>query len=226
MTSLRGHFWSREVMWAISCHVMDTSCTLQPCKSSNVPKNLFICLLQPLPGDFRSNNVTSGWLPVMWGHVLSFPVTWLSYLKLELYAFSSHFQVSYGEMTSLPGHFRSREVTLRHFLSSDGHLRVTAMQELKRTQNWTYTPSTATPRWLSVKWRHFRVSSGHVRSRDVISCNVTATSCDLKPCKSSNVPKTRPIRLLQPLSDDFRSNDVTSGSLPVTWGHVNLFPVS
>ena len=37
---------------------------------------------------------------------------------------------------------------------------------------------------------HFRVTSGHFRSRDVISCHVTATSCELQPCRSLNIPKT------------------------------------
>ena len=58
------------------------------------------------------------------------------YPKLDLYAFYSHFQVTSGQMTSVLGHFQSREVT------------------------------------------------------DVIPCHVTATSCKLQPCRSSNVPKT------------------------------------
>jgi len=67
---------------------------------------------------------------------------------------------------------------------------------------------------------------GNVRSRDVISCHVTATSCELQPCRSSNVPKTWRINLLQSLQNGFRSNDVPPGSLPVTWGHVSSFPVT
>jgi len=34
-------------------------------------------------------------------------------------AFYSQFQVTSGQMTSLPGHFRSHEVTWHHFLSRD-----------------------------------------------------------------------------------------------------------
>jgi len=34
-------------------------------------------------------------------------------------AFYSHFQVTSAQMTSLPGHFRSPEVTWRDFLSHD-----------------------------------------------------------------------------------------------------------
>ena len=126
----------------------------------------------------------------------------------------------------------------------------------------TYRPSTATSMWLPVKWRYFRVTSGHFRSRDVIfwhltaissmlqpcrssnvpktwlianysrfqvtsgemkslpdhfrsshviSCHVTATSCELQPCRCSNVPNTWLIGLPQPLPGAFRSNDVTSG---------------
>ena len=54
---------------------------------------------------------------------MSFPVTWLpppasySLIGSEMYgirqfsAFYSHFQVTSGQMTSLPGHFLSPEVT-------------------------------------------------------------------------------------------------------------------
>ena len=79
---------------------------------------------------------------------------------------------------------------------------------------------------LQAFYSHFQATSGqmtslpghfrHVGSHVVISCHVTATSCELQPCRSSNVPKTLLIGLLQPLPCDFRSNDVTSGSLPVT----------
>jgi len=122
---------SLPVTWChvISCHVTATSCEWQPCRSSNIPKSRITGLLQPLPGDFRSNDVTSRSLQV-------------------------------------------REVTWHLFLS------------------------------------------------------VTAASCELKLCKNSNVTKTRLIGLPQPLSGDFRSNYVTSGSLPVTWGHVTSYSVT
>jgi len=231
---------SRDI---ISCHVTATTCKLQPCKSTNVPKPSFrpfqplpgdfwwnftsgllpvkpgyitsfpvpwlpppasyrpagaqmhtkpvFGLLQPLPGDFRWNNITTESLlvvlghvtsfpvtslpppasyspvgsqtytnpelsaiyshlkvtsseitslPVATGHVTSFPVTWLpprasyssvgaqTYTKHEFSAFYSHLQMTSGEMTSLPGHFRSSLVTWCHFLSRDcNHLRVTAL---------------------------------------------------------------------------------------------------
>jgi len=37
----------------------------------------------------------------------------------EFSAFYSNFQVTSGQMTSLPGHLRLPEVTWRHFLSRD-----------------------------------------------------------------------------------------------------------
>jgi len=341
MTSLRvasSHIRSSDV---ISCHVTATSCELQLCRSSNIPKVRLIGPLQPLPGYLRWNDVTSGSLPVTWGHVMSFPAMSLStpasyspvvaetYPKLNLQAFYSYFwpfrsnditsgsfrsrQVTWryschvtatscelqpcgslnvpktwlighlqplprsGWMTSLQGHFWSREVRRRNFLSRDCHLlrvtalcelkhnqnltyrpstatsrlhpvkwrhfqshevswrhllsrdchllRVAALCELKRTQNLTFRPSTTTSRWLLVKGRHLRITSGHVRSGDVIFCYVTETSSELQPCASWNAPKTWPIGLLQPLPGDFRSKDVTSGSLPVTWGQVTSFPV-
>ena len=53
MTSLEGHFWSREAREVISCRVTATSCELQPCSSSNMHKTRVFGFLQPLPGDFR-----------------------------------------------------------------------------------------------------------------------------------------------------------------------------
>jgi len=41
------------------------------------------------------------------------------YSICEFSTFYSHFQVTSGEMTTPPGHFRSREVTWRHYLSRD-----------------------------------------------------------------------------------------------------------
>jgi len=40
--------------------------------------------------------------------------------RSKLYQFYNHFQVASGQMTSLPGYFRSPEVTCRHFTSCDG----------------------------------------------------------------------------------------------------------
>ena len=83
---------------------------------------------------------------------------------------------------------------------------------------------------LEAFYSHFQVTSclmtalpGHFRSHDAISYHVTATSSKLQLCRSSNVPKTSLVRLLRPLPGDFRSNNVTSGSLPVISGHVSHF---
>jgi len=159
---------------------------------------------------------------------MSFPVTLLpppasySLIGSEMYsirhfsAFYSHFQVPSGELTSLPGHFWSTKVTWRHFLSHDCLLlRATALQEVKCTVHATFRPSTATSRRLPLKWIHFWITSGHLRSRDLISCHVTASSCELQPCRNGNVQYT-PLFILQPIPGDFRLNDVTFGPLPVT----------
>jgi len=53
------------------------------------------------------------------------------------------------------------------------------------------------------------VNSGHLRSRDVISCHVTASYCELQRCRKWNVQYTRVFGLLQPIPGDFRSNHVT-----------------
>jgi len=129
MTSLPGHLLSPEVIRVISCRVTASSCELQPCRKWNVQYTRVFGLLQPVPGDFQSNDVTSGSLPVTGGHVTSFPVMCLpspascSLVGSEMYsirefsAFSSQFQATSGQMTSLPNHFRSLEVTWRHFPS-------------------------------------------------------------------------------------------------------------
>jgi len=231
-----GHLRSRDVS---SCHVTASSRELQPCKKWNIQYTPVFGLLQPLPADFRSNNATSGSLPVTWGHVTSFPVTWLppgasySLVGSEMYnigqlsVFYNHFQVTSGQMTSPPGHFRSPEVTWRHSLSHDCLLlRATALQEVKCTVYTSFRISTATSRWLPLKWRHFQVTSGHIKSHDVIFCHVTAFSCELQPCRKWNVQNTQVFDLRHPIPNDLRSNYVTSGSLPVTWGHVTSLTVT
>jgi len=185
-------------------------------------QKLDIRLLQPLRGDFRSNDVISGSLSVTWDRMTSFPVTWLpppasyspggaqTFQILYFYAFHSYLQVTSRQImssVSLPvtwGHVTSFPITWLPPLASN------RLVGLKRTQNSTY-----------VFYSHFQVTSrqmmsplGHFRwreARDVISCHVNATSCELQPCRSSNVPKTRLIRLLQPLPGDFVSNDITCG---------------
>jgi len=121
-------------------------------------------LLQSLSANFRSNDVTSGSLPVTWGHVTSFPAAWLP-----------------------PPARYSLVVSQMHSIC----------------QFW---PSTATSRLLPVKWCHFRITSGYVRSRDVIYCHVTASSCELQPCRKSNAQYTPALAFYS----DFK---VTSGQM-------------
>jgi len=137
-----------------------------------------------LPSHLRSPEVT-------WHHFLSRDCLLLRLQPCRMWyvqcmwvlAFYSHFQVTSGQMMSLPGHFRSFEVTSRHLLSPDCLLlRATALLEAKCTK-YEFWLSTLTSRWLSIKWHHFRVSSGHLRSHDVISCLVTASSCKLQRCR-------------------------------------------
>jgi len=334
-----GHLRSPDVIY---CHVTASHCELRPCRKWNVQYTPVLGLLQPPPGDFRSNDITSGSLPVTWGHLTSFPVTWLPppanyglvwsqmYSVCHFSAFYSLFQVTSGQM-SLPGHFRSpgsRDVischvtasscelalvgsegwSIRQFSAFYSHFQVTSGQITSLPVTWGHVMSFPVT-WLppptsyglvasemysirqfsafyshsqvtSVKWRHFRFTSGHLRSCDVICCHVTASSCEIQPCRKSNVQYTpvfgfyrhfqvtsgqmtsllghfRSLRsrdvfschvtasscglqtcrrsnaqytpvfgILQPLTGDFRSNDVTSGSLPVTWGRVTSFPVT
>jgi len=97
---------------------------------------------------------------------------------------------------------------------------------MKCTAKASFWPTTATATILPVKWRHFRVTSGHLRSCDVISCHVTASFCELQPSWKWNVQYTQVFGPLQALPGDFRSNYVTSGSLSFTYGHVILLPVT
>jgi len=129
MTSLRVtsvHLRSSD----ISCYVTATSFELQPCRKSNEQYTPVFGLLQPLPGDFRSNDVTSGSLPVTWGDVTSFCHVTASSCEVQpcrkwnaryapVFSLLQPLQVTSGQMTSLPGHFRSSEVTSRLFLSCD-----------------------------------------------------------------------------------------------------------
>jgi len=130
-------------------------------------------------------------------------------------------------MRSLPSHFRSPKITWRHFLPSGCLvLRATGLYSVKCTVYASFGPSTSTSRWLEVKWSPLQVTSGHLRSRNIISCEVTASYYELQRCRKWNVHCTQVFSFLQPLPGDFRSNDVTSGSLPVTWGHVTTFPIT
>jgi len=183
-----GHLKSHDI---ISCHVTASYCELQPCRKWNVQNMQVSSLLQPLPGNFRSNDVTSGSLPVNWGCVTSLPVTW---------------QVISGQMTSLP-------VTRCHVTFFPAtwlpHSASYSLVGSKTCSIHEFRPFTDTSRWLLVKWRHFRVTSGYLRSRDFISCHTIASYCELPPCRKWNVHNTPVFGLLQPLPDDFQSNYIT-----------------
>jgi len=219
-----------------SSHVNATSCGLQPCRSSNVPKTRVFGLLRPLPGDFRSNHASCGPLSVKWGHVTWFPVTGVtpppSYSPLELKRTqNTSFRTSIVTSRWLPVKWHHFWVTCGHVRSRDFiscHVNATCELQNCRSSKCTkqeFSALTATFKWLPLKWRHFRVTSGHVRSRYIISSLVDATSCELQPCRTSNIHKTWVFCLLQPLPGDFWSN-VTIGSLPVTWDHMTSFSVT
>jgi len=226
MTPLPGHFLSLEVMWR---HFLPRGCLLRRAITLyevNVPYTRVFGLLHPLPGDFWSNDVTSASLPVTWGHVTSLPPTWLPppagdclvrnemYNICEFLAFYSLFQVTSVKWL----HFRSLPVTWGHVMSFPvTWLPSPASYSLVKVKCTVYTsfwPSTATS-WIIPGKCHFCVTLGHLRSRDVILSNVTA-SCELQLYRKWNVQYTQVFGLLQPPPGDFRSNDVTSGSLPVT----------
>jgi len=118
--------------------------------------------------------------------------------------------VTSSQMTSLPGHFRSCEVC--DVISC--HVTVTS-RELQscRSSNVPKTRLIDLLHPLIGDFQSNDVTSGtygHVRSCDVISRHITATSRKLPPSRSSNVPKSRLIGLPQPLPGDFRGNDVLS----------------
>jgi len=217
--------------------VTASSRELQPDRKWSVQYTGIFVLLQPLPVDFRSNDVISGSLSATYGHVTSFPVTWLpppaSYflVKCKMYsvrefwpytATSRWLPVKWRHFQVTSGHLRSRDVIGCHVTAS---FCKRPRCKKRNVQYMSFGPFTAPSRWAPIKWRQFRVTSDHLRSRNVISCHVTASSCELQPCRKWNVQYTR-VFDLQPLQVDFRSNDVTSESFPITWGNVTSFSVT
>jgi len=135
MISLPGHFRSPVVTWR---HFV--TWLPPPASYSLVGSEMFsICQFSAFHSRFQVTYSEMTSLPVTWGHVTSFPDKWLSphasysLVGSEMYsirkfsAFHWHFQVTSGQMTSLPGHFQSPEFTWRHFLSRDCLLRATAL---------------------------------------------------------------------------------------------------
>ena len=114
---------------------------------------------------------TSGSLVIGWAHVTSFSVTWLpppaSYSPVGA---QTHTKPVFGVLQPLPGDFRLNDVTSGHMRWRDVtscHVTATSCEfqpsRVKRIQNPSFRPSIVTSRWLPVKWRHFRVTTGHVR---------------------------------------------------------------
>jgi len=160
--------------------VTASSCELHLCRKGNVHCTRVFNLLHPLPVDFRSNDVTSGSLPVTW-------VTW--------------------------DYFLSRDCLL---------LRATGLWELICTVYVSYWPSTATSRRLTVKWDHFRVTSGHLRS---------LTSFPIRwllHCASYSLVESEMYSVLEslPIYSHFQVTSDQFTSLPITWGHVTSFPAT
>ena len=102
-----------------SSHVTTPSCELKLCKSSNVPKSEFSAFYSHL-------QVTSGQMTSLPGHYQSHdiicclvtaascelqPCRSSEYPKRKFLALYSCFQVTSGQITSLPGQFRSCEVS-------------------------------------------------------------------------------------------------------------------
>jgi len=141
---------------------------------------------------------------------------------MRVSAFYIYLPMTSGQMTSLPGHFRSPEV--HNVISCPWRPPTAVGSEMYSILEFSALYSHI--QLLAVKWRHLRDTFGHLRSRDVISCHVTASDGKLQPCRKWYVQYTQVFGLLHPLPGDFRSNDVTFGSLPVTWGHVTSFPAT
>ena len=97
-------------------------CELLPCWSSNVPKTGVFDLLQPLPGDYRSNDITYDHKTshdVISCHVTSTsgelqPCRSSIVPKMRVLGLLQHFQVTSGQKMSLPGHFWSRGIISCH----------------------------------------------------------------------------------------------------------------
>jgi len=232
---ISGHVRSRDIF----CRVTASSCELQLYRKWHVRYTWVFGLLQPLPGDFRSNDFTFGSLPVTWGNVTAsscklHPCRKWNVQYMRVFGLLQRPQVTSGQITSLPSHLLSPEVTWLHILSVTAsacellpcrkwnvqytrvlafysHFQLTSGQITSLPVTWGHVtsfpvtllpppvsyslvgskmcsireilPSTATSRWLPVKWRHFRITSVHLRSRDIIFCHMTASSCELQPCK-------------------------------------------
>jgi len=197
-------------------------------------------LLQPLPGDFRWNNITPESLLVVPGHVTSFPVTSLpppaSYSPVVPKRTQTPGCRVVGHLQPLEGDFRWNYVTCGSLPVATGHVTFPVTWLPPRASYSSVEAQTYTKHEFSAFYSHLQMTSGEMTSlpvtsgrawsRDAIFCHVTAFSCELQPCRSSNVHKTRAVGLLQLLAGHFRWNDITSGLLPIALGNVTLFSVA
>jgi len=101
-------------------------------------------------------------------------------LECELYsickflAFYSHLLVTFGQMTTLPGHFLSPEVTSRHFRH------VTAFScERPPCRKWNvqYTRYFGFLQPLPVTSGQMTLLAGHFRSNEVTWCHFLSRDC-------------------------------------------------
>jgi len=144
--------------------------------------------------------------------------------KAEFSASNSHFGVTSGQMTSLPGHFQWHEV--RVVISC--HLTATFCEiQPCRSIN---APKTRVFGHLQLVGGHFRTDDMTSASpevllvSDVIYCLVTTTSCEFQPCKRQNASRTRVFGLPQLAWGHYQSDNVTSESCELTSCHVMSFP--
>jgi len=116
----------------------------------------------------------------------------------EFSAFYSHFQVTSGQTTSLPVLPVTRGMW-SHFVTW-----------LPPTVSYTFVGSEMYSIFEFLAFcSHFQVTSGKItsflvtfgilKSRDALSCHMTASYCKLQPCTKWNVQNMRVYALLQPL---------------------------
>jgi len=137
----------------------------------------------------------------------------------QVSAFYRHFQVTSGQMTPLPGHFwslRSRDFISCHTIAS--------YCEVPPCRKWNVhnTPAFGLLQPLPDDFQANDVTFNHQRLCDVISCHVTATYCELQPCRSIMCS----IHNFSVFYGHFQVTFSQRTSLPVTWGHMMSFPAT
>jgi len=230
ITSLHGHFWSRGHVTSFPVMWVAPPASHSPVGAQMYAKRVFSAFyshLQVTSGQMKS-------LPVTWGHVvISCHMTAIPGELQPCKSSNVHKTPVFGILQPLPGNYQRNGITLGSLLVTWGHLTPFPVTWLSPANSCSPVGGQAYRKpQFSAFYSHFQVTTGqitslssHFRSRDVISCHVNATSCVLQPCRSSNILKTWVLGLLQQLPGEFRSNDITSESLPVTWGRVTSFPV-